>query len=197
MAHKPSDRPGFSGKPWPQYQSEIDGFIKLLVEENCRSYLEIGCRYGDTYHAVGCALPTGSKLVALDLPGAKSGFRNKGGHQNSGDYLIRAAEDLSKRGQTTEVILGDSHSRDIVKLVSYLAPFDAILIDGDHTAEGVQADLTFYGPMSSKLIAFHDICGKGKWSRQIRPIYHKARLGRRYQEFVHDNARRGIGVIWN
>jgi len=196
MVYKVGDRFGFSGKPWPQYPYEIDNFIAFLVEQGCRSYMEIGCRYGDTFHAVGLALPEGAKLLALDLPGAKSGMKNKGGHRDSGDYLVRAAADLVKRGRDAHVILGDSHEAKTLELVKPYAPFDAIMIDGDHTAKGVESDWKMYGSMG-KFVAFHDIAGSGKWSRQIRPIYEKLCKGRNHREFIFDNKRRGIGVLWS
>ena len=191
---KKDDIPGFSGKPWPQYQEEIQGFIKLLLAEGCRSYLEIGCRYGDTLHAVGLALPKGSRLVALDLPGSKSGQLKKGGHQDSGEYLERACADLRKQGRDAHCILANSQDPSAVKAVKALGPFDAILIDGDHTAEGVTKDWGNYGPMG-RLVAFHDIAGTGKWAKQIRPIWESVR-GDKWEEFIHDGLRRGIGVTW-
>ena len=186
---------GFSGKPWPQYQKEIQGFIQLLLDEGCKSYLEIGCRYGDTWHAVGMALPKHSKLVAVDLPGAKSGQKHKGGHQNSFIYLKRAKKDLQRHNRDAHVIIGDSQDKIIIGTVKWFAPFDAILIDGDHTANGVRQDLENYGPMA-KFVAFHDIVGTGKWARQIRPIFLEYAEGKKSVEFVRDGLRRGIGVVW-
>ena len=69
---------GFSGTKWPQFQDEIQSFIGFLKDKDVKSYLEVGCRHGDTFHAVGVALPKGSLLVAIDLPGARSG-KQKGG----------------------------------------------------------------------------------------------------------------------
>jgi len=156
---------------------------------------EIGCRYGDTWHAVGMALPEGSKLVGVDLPGAKSGMKNKGGHRNSSIYLKRAGKDLRKHGRNAHVIIGDSQEQKTISRVAALAPFDALLIDGDHTENGVRKDLANYGPMA-KIVAFHDICGKGQWAVQIRPIFKAFAKGRRAGKFVHDGLRRGIGVVW-
>ena len=186
---------GFSGQAWPQYQEEIQGFIQVLKDEGCTSYLEIGCRYGDTWHAVGMALPEGSTLVAVDLPGAKSGMKNKGSHQNSGIYLKRAEKDLRKHGRDAHVIIGDSQEEETIAKVAALAPFDAVLLDGDHTERGVRKDLANYEPMA-KIIAFHDIAGKGKWAQQIRPIFKEFADGKKSVKFVQDGLRRGIGVVW-
>lgn len=195
MVDRIEDLPGFSGKPWPQYPEEIEGFIRLLMGEGVRSYMEIGCRYGDTFHAVGCALEKGSILVAVDLPGAKSGMKNKGGHQDSWKYLLRASDDLRNRGQKSFVILGDSHEESTKAQAAQYAPFDALLIDGDHTAEGVRKDWHDYGGMA-RIVAFHDIAGDGKWARQIRPLYEELASTHRHREFIFDGKRRGIGVIW-
>jgi len=195
MAKKMFDIAGFSGKPWPQYQVELKGFIQLLKDEGVTSYCEIGCRYGDTWHEVGMSLPKGSKLVAVDLPGAKSGQKHKGGHQNSFIYLKQAKTDLVKHGLDAHVIIGDSQDKIIVGTVKCFAPFDALLIDGDHTSNGVKKDLENYGPMA-RLVAFHDIVGTGKWARQIRPIFLEFAEGKRSVEFVKDGLRRGIGVVW-
>lgn len=195
MAEKKNDICGFSGQPWPQYQEEIQPFIALLVSEGATSYLEVGCRYGDTFHTVASALPQGSRVVALDLPGAKSGMVNKGGHQSSGTYLKRAADDLRKKGYDATVILGDSHDPEIQAKALCLGPFDCIFIDGDHTEAGVRADYKAFSPVA-KMVAFHDVCGQGKWAKQIRPIFHEVRQGRKWKLFSHDGLRRGIGVIW-
>jgi predicted O-methyltransferase YrrM len=183
------DLTGFSGKRWPQYQGEIDPFIALLQSEGVASYLEIGCRYGDTLHAVGMALPEGSRVVAVDLPGGLTGF------DDSATYLQRAVDDLRANGYDANVFFGDSHQASMQALVRSLAPFDALFIDGDHTDEGVAADWKTYGPMA-RIVAFHDIAGHNKWARNIRPLYHRAREGRRWQDFIVNNRNRGIGVLW-
>jgi hypothetical protein len=186
---------GFSGKRWPQLQSEFRPFVELLKAENVRSYLEIGCLYGDTFHAVGMALPEGSALVAVDLPGTKRGIEGAGRHKDSADYLRAAAADLHKHGRNAHVIIGNSHDAGTINRVAWHAPFDAVFIDGDHTYEGALKDWEAYGPMG-RLVAFHDISGE-KYRADVRKVWHAAREGRRWQEFVSDDVRGGIGVLWN
>jgi cephalosporin hydroxylase len=182
---------GFSGAKWPQYQEEIQGFIRFLQEQGVKSYLEVGCRHGDTFHAVGKALPKGSLLVAVDLPGARSGKSTGGKCPNSDKWLQRAARNLKKHGQITHVIIGNSHDPTIISQVKELAPFDAIFIDGDHSPEGVQADWRDYGPMGT-MIAFHDIHAETKGAASF---YKELTQQYKHTEFAYYD-RGGIGVIW-
>src|SRR5688572_2785031 len=122
------DRKGFSGKRWPQYQEEIDAFIALLQGEGVRSYLEIGCRYGDTFHAVGKALPKGSRLVAVDLPDTNRG-KPIGKYGDSESYLRRAGKDLNS-DHDVHVFIGNSQAPEVVAAVAALGPYDAVMIDG-------------------------------------------------------------------
>ncbi len=195
MMDKRDRAKGFSGKGWPQLQSEFRPFVEMLKAEGVRSWLEIGCLYGDTFHAVGMALPEGSTLVAVDLPGTKRGIPGAGRHKDSADYLRRAAADLHERGQNVHVIIGDSHDRAIIAAARRCGPFDAVLIDGDHTLEGARQDWEAYGAMG-RIVAFHDISGE-KYRADVRKVWHEARESAlRWQEFVSDDVRGGIGVLW-
>lgn len=187
---RPDRRLGFSGQKWPQSTSEIDEFVALLVEEGVRSYLEIGSLYGDTFHYVGMALPEGSGLVAVDLPGWKHG-QPIGKHGQSGKHLKLAARDLVKNGRDARVIIGNSHDPATIARVTEHAPFDAIMIDGDHTPEGAMADWLDYGSMG-RIVAFHDIVG----IPDVTGVWHQAREGKRWREIVSGEAKNGIGVLW-
>ena len=46
-------------------------------------------------------------------------------------------------------------------MVKKRGPFDAILIDGDHSLAGVSKDWQLYGELAP-LVAFHDIAGAGQ-----------------------------------
>jgi len=181
---------GFSGRTWPQYQEEIQRFISLLKDRDVKSYLEVGCKHGDTFHAVGLALPKGSLLVAVDFPGARRG-KLTGGSKNSYKVLHRSASALKKRGQKSVVIIGDSHSKEVIKNVKKHSPFDAILIDGDHSFDGVRADWNNYGPMGT-LVAFHDIRGDND---KGGTLFNELKQQYTHTEFAFYN-KGGIGVIW-
>lgn len=187
---------GFSGKRWLQYKDEIDPFIRLLIDEGCTSYLEIGCCYGDNLHAVGMALPEGSKIVGVDYPGAYRGISN--GYKkwrDSGQYLKRAAADLLANGRNARIILGDSHEAGVIQAVAALGPFDAVFIDGDHSSKGVRQDWEAYGKLG-RIVAFHDIAGDTWNAKNIKPTWWDARDGRKWKEIVAEPNNRGIGVIW-
>jgi hypothetical protein len=159
-----------------------------------RSYLEVGCRYGDTFHTVGLALPDGAKCVATDLPAAKNGKRIKR-HTDSGVYLQRAADDLNRNGRRATVIIGDSHSSDTVRKVRALAPFDAVFIDGDHTYDGVKADWRNYGSLA-RIVAFHDLKGEKSASYGPRQLFGELAGRHRHQVISVDPYSCGIGVLW-
>lgn len=191
IAYKPI---GWSGNPWPQYLDEIEAFADLLNAEGVRSYLEVGCRYGDTVHFVGTSLPSGARIVATDFPAHKNGRRSPR-HTDSATHLQRAVEDLSANGRPATMILGDSHAADTVAKVRALAPFDAVLIDGDHTYEGVAADWRNFGPMG-RLVAFHDLMGDKSASIGPRRLFNELKQSYRHQVISCDAGSRGIGVIW-
>lgn len=185
---------GFSGQKWPQLQSELYQFVKILRDEKIRSYLEVGCLYGDTFHTIGMAMGEGARLVGVDLPGTKRGIIGAGKHKRSGEFLERAAADLRRRGREAHVIIGDSHDTDTIARAAAHAPYDAVFIDGDHTLEGARADWENYGPMG-RIVAFHDIRGEN-FRANVRVVWEEARKGHRWIEIAKGDKKGGFGVLW-
>lgn len=184
----------FSGRAPSQRADELRRFIDILREAGVRRYLEVGARHGDTFHAVMRSLPKGSLGVAVDLPGANWGQRG------SRSALVRATASLNAAGYATTAVFGDSRSRETRAAVSVFAPFDAVLIDGDHLYDGVRADWETYGPMA-RLVAFHDIDGasivNGKGlAVEVPRLWREVRAGRRHEEIVGPERGMGIGVVW-
>ena len=192
----PADLPTFSGRRASQHPLELGRFIALLNTEGVGSYCEIGARHGDTFHEVMRRLGPGARGVACDLPGGLWGDRR------TGEWLKRAVADLRDYGLQAECFFGNSQSAAMLKLVYSRGPFDAILIDGDHTLEGVIADWTAYQDVA-RLVAFHDIVGHGQAEKRYgRPVevpvlWESIKAsGRRTVELVAPGSKMGIGVVW-
>jgi hypothetical protein len=184
----------FSGRNASQNEFELRSFIKLLQDAGVVRYLEVGARHGDTFHEIMTHLPQGSYGVALDLPGGLWGTKS------SGDVLQKAAADLRKRGYKIDVVIGNSTTGPVVERIKAKGPFDAILIDGDHTYPGVKKDWVNYHSLAP-LVALHDIVGTGEKEKIThRPVEVPRfwrELTRKHEnvfEFIDKGSVMGIGV---
>lgn len=182
-----------------QIEPEVKEFQKLLRDNACRSYLEIGCKFGGSLKDFGGSLPDGSRIVAVDLP-----------INNTLPFLEKSILELRKKYEV-HLFLGDSTSETIVEQVRALSPFDAILIDGNHTLPYVTKDWQNYGPMG-KMIAFHDIAWwrETGYNPKLMPIevpqfWNNIKKNYRHIEIKHEKVRgaigarecdNGIGVLW-
>ena len=186
----------FSGRRASQNEQELRGFISLLQSEGVTRYLEVGAREGDTFHEVMTSLPAGAVGVALDLPGGNWG------HKSTRLKLERAVVALQGRGYAASCLFGDSRSDATRRLAAGRGPYDAILLDGDHTLVGVTADWDNYRAMG-RLIAFHDIVGAGQMDKrnnvpvEVPTLWASIKAsGVRYMEFIAPDSTMGIGVVW-
>lgn len=181
-----------------QDETEIAAFVDLLVGEGVMSYLEIGSKFGGSLWRVANALPAGSRIVAVDLPDSA------GGHSASRASLTACIEALRTKGYDAQLIWGDSTDPTLVEQVRALGPFDAMLIDANHTLPYVTQDFANYGPMG-RMVAFHDIAWKrkGDWTEGKRidvPQFWASvkTAAARWQEFrfCPTGKNNGIGVLW-
>jgi tRNA G37 N-methylase Trm5 len=141
-------------------------------------------------------LPSLKYGLALDLPGGLWG------KTTTGRQLIKACEDLRRRGFHVEHLFGDSREVETQVKVLNAGPFDAILIDGDHTYAGVQADWENYRALAP-IVAFHDIVGHDQRERVSNRAVEVPRLwaeikesGLRCVEFTAPGSAMGIGVVF-
>jgi hypothetical protein len=183
----------FSGYQTRQRADELDAMIKFFVAEGVRSYLEIGCCYGDSLHAVVSALPVGSRATAVDM------VYGPWGKKDSEPALRRAVSDLSKQGYDADVMFGDSKSAGVQKFASDRGPYDAALIDGDHSYNGALADWKAYSPMA-RLVAFHDIDLGGGPSRgmalDVPRLWAELKQSHRHVEIIGKVRGMGIGILF-
>lgn len=172
-----------------QHPQEFAEFVNILVRENVRSYLEIGSKFGGSLWLVASALPRGSLIVSVDLPGPVG----------SSDALRHIAHRIRKQlGMRVELILGDSHDASTVSRVRSLSPFDAVFIDGDHSMAGVEKDWCDYGHMA-KVVAFHDISWKrvtGGDRIEVPKLWALIKDKYRHHEIRMDRKNNGIGILW-
>lgn len=187
----------FSGRNASQSETELAAFVAFMLGRGCGKYLEIGARHGDTFHHVAQALGPACECVAVDMPGGSWGIAS------SVKHLLGVKKDLVARGhQKIAVVIGDSHSADIVETVRYHAPFDFALIDADHSYDAVAQDFRDYAPMA-QYVAFHDIVGHTQSTTragqrigvEVPRLW--AELKHKFEswEFVDDGSQMGIGVI--
>jgi cephalosporin hydroxylase len=181
-----------------QDAAEIEQFIALLVKRDVRSYLEIGARYGGTFERVMSALPKGSVGVAIDFPGADFG------DERSAEDLVAVTRRLRLKGYDARCVFGPSTSPLVYQRARQRTgtPYDAILIDGDHSYEGAKADWHLYGPMG-RLVAFHDIAAPEGFANRAGCPVEVARLWNEittawpHVQIVSPGSLMGIGVLFN
>lgn len=127
-----------------QKATELSTFLDMLdAAVHPEVVVEIGSDVGGTLWAWQ-QLPTVRRVIGVSLP--DGGFA-------TGLPLVT----------TAEVVHGDSHlSGTLDELATRLGgdPIDMLFIDGDHSYEGVRADVEMYVPLVrlGGIVALHDIC---------------------------------------
>lgn len=186
-----------SGRKPSQNEYELRCLIAQMQNMGCKSYLEIGARHGDTFYEVVGSMPSDGLYVAVDLPGGLWG------KLESKNQLKKAITQLRAEGYSAQVHFDNSQSHDFAgMLVHKYGRFDAILIDGDHTYEGVKRDWELYRSMGS-LIAFHDIVGHGESESvhgnrvEVPKLWAEIKAqGYKTCEFIASGSKMGIGCVF-
>lgn len=179
-----------------QDAEEIAALVDVFEREEVRSFLEVGSKFGGTLWTLGSALPVGSRILSVDMPGGTRLWKE------SHASLSKCIEDLNASGYLAHVIWGDSTDPKVIAEVEKYAPFDAVLIDANHTRPYVEKDWANYGPMG-RIVAFHDIA----WHRapewvgvriDVPQFWDEVKAAHRHEEFKFcpTGKNNGIGVLW-
>jgi hypothetical protein len=135
-------------KLW-QYPNQLARLlVKLADSQENKGYLEIGCRWGGTFVLLSEWLYAESEnkeefvSTAVDLIPEPT-------------LIANYASLCKSSGPKVQFIQGSSSSADVVKRVSNRA-YGTVLIDGDHSTEGVLSDHLHYGRPANRII-HHDI----------------------------------------
>ena len=174
-----------------QNPREIRALLSILKQARPKSILEIGTASGGTLFLLTRVAAADARLVSIDLPGGPGG----GGYPA---WKIPLFEEFPLPDQRLELIRDDSHDPAVRARVAELAGeqgLDFLLIDGDHSYEGVKSDFEMYGPLvkSPGLIAFHDI----DYVPEVRRFWDEVKIGRRFEEIGADSGQKfGFGVLY-
>jgi predicted O-methyltransferase YrrM len=176
---------------------ELEPLIALVRERRPRTVVEIGTDKGGTLWAWCRLAHPEASLVSIDLPKGLFG----------GGYSWRDARRFRKfftqPDQRLHAVRRDSHDPKTVRRLERLLAgrsIDFLLIDGDHSYEGVKRDWELYEPLVTPggLIAFHDILRHEEQSERIVPcevdrFWEELAPHHRTVEFAEPNDDRGYG----
>jgi cephalosporin hydroxylase len=122
-----------------QYPNQFSKYLSLLRKQKINSYIEIGCRWGGTFVLTTEYLKMFNSLnksVAVDI-------------------IDSPVVNYCTSNSETQFIKTNSRSSEFINYINNNY-FDLILIDGDHSYNGVKSDYQV-SKNSGKIFVFHDI----------------------------------------
>jgi predicted O-methyltransferase YrrM len=138
-----------------QNPKEIQRLMEKMQELKPKTILEIGTARGGTLFLFCQAAPETAEIVSLDLPYGKNG----GGFPKWKEPVYQL---FARSGQRLTLLRANSHLEESRKRVEHAVSgkkFDFILIDADHSYDGVKRDFDLYSPLLSErgIVVLHDI----------------------------------------
>lgn len=179
-----------------QNPKEIKRLIERVQELKPRTVLEVGTARGGTLFLFCQSAAEDAELVSLDLPYG----RNGGGYPKWKEAVYRQ---FARRGQQLTLLRANSHledSRIRVERAIGGKKFDLIMIDADHSYEGVKRDFELYSPLVSErgLVVLHDVLPNrfdpeidvNRFWKEVSAVYQCEEIVDDYQQGCL-----GIGVV--
>ena len=143
-----------------QHKEEILGLTEFLLNERPHNIMEIGSKHGGTFN-IFASVATGKK-ISLDLPGGIHGGWALKEHPYLGNVVEKRNMYFEENFDNIYMVLADSHTQSALNTIELHLDgelLDFLMIDGDHTYEGVKQDYDMYKHLVKPggYIAFHDI----------------------------------------
>lgn len=138
-----------------QSRMELEGLLGEVARLRPSTVVEIGTASGGTLFTLTRVASAEAAIVSIDLPGGAFG----GGYPAWRVPLYRS---FAKPGQRVHLFRRDSHDPATLEALRETLGgrmVDFLLIDGDHTYEGVRMDFEMYRTLvrPGGMIGFHDI----------------------------------------
>jgi cephalosporin hydroxylase len=177
---------------------ELAPLVALVGSESPRVVVEIGTAGGGTFYAWCRAAAPDATIVSIDLPGGPFG-----GADAPAD--VTTLSRYGRPAQALHFLRADSHDQETrARLDEILGGrgVDFLMIDGDHSYDGVKRDFEMYEPLvaAGKPIAFHDIVPHPQAPAcEVDRFWNEIKDGRPHLEFVDRDAPDqygGIGVVY-
>lgn len=178
-----------------QIRSEIHALLDELGREPPRTVLEIGTFGGGTTFLLARVATPDALIVTVDFDGGPGGGL---GRLAPLGLICRAC---AGRGQRVVPLLrSDSHRAETVSAVRRILagrPLDFLFVDGDHSADGVRADVALYLPLlrPGGIAAFHDIVdGPPEAVGGVPEVWRELRTLHPSHELVESWEQGGLGI---
>ena len=177
-----------------QKRQEIIPLLRMLADRKPRFICEIGTSFGGTLFQLARVSHDQAKIISIDC----------------GLSVVRARvhEGMANNSQRIVCLRTDSRAKETLERVRRLLgknKLDFLLIDGDHSYEGVSADFNNYAPLvkTGGLIAFHDVLpdyktklgiDTGNWTGGVPKFWQEIKSTYRIEELLEDEDQDGYGL---
>lgn len=174
--------------PW-----EIGELMKRVRDKQPRVIVEIGTAKGGTLFLFCQHAADDATIISLDLPFG----RNGGGYPKWKEKLYAK---FAKPGQTLHLMRANSHldeTRTRIEALLKGRKIDVLMIDADHSYEGVKRDYDLYSPLLADdgFIAMHDvILNRFDPEIEVHRFWDELKATEQTEELVHDYGQGNLGI---
>jgi len=174
--------------PW-----EIGELMKRVRDKQPRVIVEIGTAKGGTLFLFCQHAADDATIISLDLPFG----RNGGGYPKWKEKLYAK---FAKPGQTLHLMRANSHldeTRTRIEALLKGRKIDVLMIDADHSYEGVKRDYDLYSPLLADdgFIAMHDvILNRFDPEIEVHRFWDELKATQKTEELVHDYGQGNLGI---